>query len=186
MIWNEGSLESIFEKVGEENGMRRNSIIRTVNSLLRYYYNAKTRQNSFNKETIMNLTKYEAKSIKGITVPGKSWELIEKVKVVLREESFMTVFLSHKMNGLTDDEVFEIRDNAVKYLEEKYGRVVHVIDNFHHDNVPEDAGRIWHLGESIKMMEKADGIYFCPGWMDAKGCQIEYKVCRTYGLKILD
>ena len=186
MIRNEGSLEAIFEKVGHENGMRRNTIFRTVNSLLRYYYNYRTRENGFTKEAIMHLTKYEAKDIKGISIPGKSWELIEKVQVVLKEESAITVFLSHKMNGLTDDEVFEIRDNAVKYLEEKYGRVVHVIDNFHHENVPEDAGRIWHLGESIKKMEEADAIYFCPGWMDAKGCQIEYEICRTYGLKILD
>lgn len=186
MLWNEGSLESIFEKVGYENGMRRNVICRTVNSLLRYYYNARTRQNGFTKETIMNLTKFEAKNIKGITLNGRSWELIEKVQAVLKEESCMTVFLSQQMMGLTEKEIFEIRDNAVKYLEEKYGRRIRVIDNFHHENVPSDAGRIWHLGESIKKMEEADAIYFCPGWMDAKGCQIEYEICRTYGLKILD
>ena len=89
------------------------------------------------------------------------------------------------MNGLTDEEILQVRKEAYEFLTANYGEI-DIIDNFHHDNAPDDAGRIWHLGESIKLMEKADGVYFCPGWMDAKGCRIEYEICKVYGLDILN
>lgn len=97
----------------------------------------------------------------------------------------MRVFISQKMNGLTEEEVYRTRKNAQEYLVGKYGKV-DIIESYIHQNVPNDAGRLWYLGESIKMMEKADGVYFCPGWEEAKGCQIEYEICRIYGLRILD
>lgn len=96
----------------------------------------------------------------------------------------MKVFLSHKMTGLTEEEVMKIRNEALEYLQETYGEI-ELIDNYHHKDVPENAGRLWHLGTSIRMMEEADAIYFCDGWEDAKGCCIEYEICKTYGIKIL-
>ena len=73
----------------------------------------------------------------------------------------MKVFLSHPMSGLSESEVMNIRNEAVKLLTEKYGEIK-IIDNYHHNNVvPENAGRLWHLGTSIRQMEEADAIYFC-------------------------
>lgn len=174
-------MKKIIRDVGVELGFKESTITRTINSLCRYY--------SFNSNPvdICDLTKTEAKDIHGINVNGGSWKLVEEVKVVLKEKLYLTVFLSHPMNGLTEEEIFEIRDKAVKHLERKYdGKKINVIDNVHHWDAPANAGRLWHLGESIKMMNEADGVYFCPGWMNAKGCQIEYEVCKTYGLVILD
>ena len=97
----------------------------------------------------------------------------------------MKVFLSHKMSGLSEEEVMSIRKEAMTYLQNRYGDI-DIIDNYHHKNVPENAWRLWHLGASIQQMEEADAIYFCKGNDDCNGCHIEKEICRTYGLKILD
>ena len=97
----------------------------------------------------------------------------------------MKVFLSHKMNGLTEKEVMKIRKEALNYLQSKYGEI-ELIDNYNHINVPTDAGRLWHLGASIQLMEKADAIYFCPGWSSANGCVIEHHICYMYKLNIIE
>lgn len=98
----------------------------------------------------------------------------------------MRVFLSHKMTGLTSKEVFKIRSEAKKYLTNKYGSNIEVIDNYHHYDAPENAGRLWHLGRSIMMLDKADAVYFVPGhWKNAKGCWVERVIVNIYGLKVL-
>lgn len=76
------------------------------------------------------------------------------------------------------------RERILKWLQEKYGDV-ELIDNYNHDDAPENAGRLWHLGRSIQMMEEADAILFVIGWSRAKGCLVEYEVAVQYGLKIL-
>lgn len=96
----------------------------------------------------------------------------------------MKVFLSHKMSGLTEEQVMNLRYQALEYLIGKYGNNIELIDNYHHEDVPENAGRIWHLGTSIRMMEEADLIVFCPGWKEANGCKIEYTICRLYDLRL--
>ena len=96
----------------------------------------------------------------------------------------MKVFLSHPMSGLSQTDVLHIRLQAYDHLQEKYGDI-ELIDNYNHENVPEDAGRLWHLGASIQQMGQADAIYFCPGWMSANGCQIEHEICKLYELRVL-
>ena len=93
----------------------------------------------------------------------------------------MKVFLSHQMSGLSEEKVYQIRKTALDFLQSKYGQI-EVIDNYHHKNVPDNAGRLWHLGTSIRMMEQADLIYFCEGWTNAKGCLIEKAICDVYKL----
>lgn len=97
----------------------------------------------------------------------------------------MKVFLSHRMSGLSEEEVMHIRQKAIDYLTDKYGKI-EVIDNYHHDNALENAGRIWHLGISISQMDEADVIYFCPGWEIANGCIIEREICKLYNLVIIE
>lgn len=97
----------------------------------------------------------------------------------------MKVFLSHKMSGLTEDEVTLIRQKAIEYLTDRYGKI-EVIDNYHHNDAPANAGRLWHLGKSIGQMEEADAIYFCPGWNTANGCLLEMLICKLYNLVIIE
>lgn len=99
----------------------------------------------------------------------------------------MKVFLSHKMNGLTKEQVKIIRVEATLYLKTRYGQNIEIIDNYNHKDVPENAGRLWHLGTSIKQMEEADAVYFCKGHCeDANGCKVERMICELYGLKVLE
>ena len=97
----------------------------------------------------------------------------------------LKVFLSHPMSGLTEDEVNKIRNQAISELKERYSKI-EVIDNYNHENVPPNAGRLWHLGASIQQMEQADGVYFCGHWRSAKGCLIERRICADYGILILN
>ena len=60
----------------------------------------------------------------------------------------MKVFLSHPMSGLKEDEVMTLRMSVLEYLRNKYDTYIELIDNYHHENVPENAGRLWHLGTS--------------------------------------
>lgn len=97
----------------------------------------------------------------------------------------MKVFLSHPMRGLTEKEVEEMRNDAITTLRQILGEDMEVIDNYHHQDVPEDAGRLWHLGRSIQQLETSDLVYFCPGWQKAKGCRIEHQIAKMYGVPIL-
>lgn len=97
----------------------------------------------------------------------------------------MKVFLSHDMHGLDESQVMEIRRKATELLSSKYGEI-EIIDNYHHTDIPENAGRLWHLGTSIRQMEEADAIYFCDLNSTAKGCLIETLVATLYHLRILN
>ena len=97
----------------------------------------------------------------------------------------MKVFLSHMMSGLAEEDVMKIRRDAECYLREKYGDI-EIIDNYHHKNVPEDAGRLWHLGASIQQLEQADAIYFCEGFTNTNGCEVESLICKLYDLKVIN
>ena len=97
----------------------------------------------------------------------------------------MKVFVSHPMHGKTDEEVEAIRSDALKYLKAIYGNDITLIDNYHHDNAPKDAGRLWHLGASIQQMETADAFYFCGDYKKSYGCLVERLIVMLYDLKLL-
>lgn len=98
----------------------------------------------------------------------------------------MKVFIAHKMSGLTEKEVANIRRKARTYLMEKYKNDIVILDNYHHDDAPKDAGRLWHLGKSIQLLEQADAVYFVKGrWMNAKGCWVERFIAFIYRLRTL-
>ena len=98
----------------------------------------------------------------------------------------MRVFLSHPMRGLSEEKVMKIRESALTYLQAVYGEDVQLIDNYHHDDAPKNAGLLWHLGRSIQMMGEVDAVYFCGDWGNARGCCVEERVARYYGLKVLE
>lgn len=91
----------------------------------------------------------------------------------------MKVFISQPMYGLSDEEVLATRAEAVEFVSRAYGEV-EVIESYIHENVPANAGRLWHLGESIKLMSEAELVVFCPGYECARGCRVEEKICEEY------
>lgn len=89
------------------------------------------------------------------------------------------LFISQPMRGKTDEEILKERQKAIKEAERVVGEQVEVIDSFF-QNAPADARPLWFLGESIKLLAKADVAYFASGWQEARGCKIEHECAVEY------
>jgi len=92
------------------------------------------------------------------------------------------VFISQPMNGLTDEQILNERENIKEYLKKKLGKDIEFIDSFIQD-YPEniyDNQAVWYLGKSIEFLSQADLVYFARGWRDARGCRIEYEIAKEY------
>ena len=99
----------------------------------------------------------------------------------------MKIMLSHPMLGISENEVLQLRENVSSLIKDRFGDV-EIIDNYHHDDAPENAGRLWHLGRSIQQMGEVDAVYFCGDYSNSKalGCLVEHIICRLYKIKILN
>lgn len=96
----------------------------------------------------------------------------------------MKVFISQPMHGKKVREVLKERHDLEIIIRRQYPDA-EFVENYFHRDVPSDAERLWHLGESIKLLDKVDAIYFCDGWEKANGCIIEHNIALLYKIKIL-
>ena len=104
----------------------------------------------------------------------------------MRDEIKLYIFISQPMHGLSMKQIMDLRqDIIVKRLNLHRGHV-RIIDNINKEDIPYEAGRVWCLGDSIKLMDEADIVVFAPGWEKARGCRIEHKVCEEYGIPYID
>lgn len=94
----------------------------------------------------------------------------------------MKVFISQPMNGLPDDLVLHER---MKIIYRLHIDPIDVINSFIKE-VPEGAGRIWCLGDSIRLMDQADLVVFHKDWKKARGCRIEHDVCMAYKIPYVE
>lgn len=94
------------------------------------------------------------------------------------------LFISQPMNGKTDEEIKNERDEAVAIAKEVLGEEVEVIDSFF-QNAPHEAKPLWFLGKSLELLSTADCVFFAKGWENARGCKIEHECAKQYGIKIL-
>ena len=104
----------------------------------------------------------------------------------------MNIFISQPFYERDAEEVMEERERIfsdfVKWNEEakvflSEGEYV-LIDNYHKQNIPQDAGRLWCLGNSIQLMDKADLVIFAPGWNEANGCLVERRIVSAYQIPV--
>ena len=97
------------------------------------------------------------------------------------------IMISQPMAGLTDFEIDEARENAVKLLESKGFEIVDTLfSEFTYKDLSDlDIKHIplYYLSQSLKYMSKCDAVYFCKGWENARGCEIEHKAAVEYGLE---
>lgn len=42
----------------------------------------------------------------------------------------------------------------------------------------------YHMGKDIEGLLECDVVYFAPGWVDSKGCNLEYAAAKIYGKTI--
>lgn len=97
------------------------------------------------------------------------------------------LFVSQPMNGLTQDEVFAVREKAIEDAGRKIGESVIVLDAFILEDSPEDANTgLWYLAKSLMVMSDADVAYFCKGWENARGCKIEHTCALEYGIEVIE
>ena len=90
------------------------------------------------------------------------------------------LFISQPMRGKTDEEILAERADAVQAARDALGEEVEVIDSFF--GTSDMSHALEYLGESLKLLAKADIAYFAPGWRDARGCKIEHVCADAYGI----
>jgi hypothetical protein len=89
----------------------------------------------------------------------------------------MKIMISQPMNGKTEKQIKDEREELVRKLVEEGHEVL--------DTIFTDfdcyASPIAYLARSIQVLDKADAVIFMKGWEYARGCRIEYDVAREYG-----
>ena len=95
------------------------------------------------------------------------------------------LFISQPMNGLTDEDILNAREEAVKAVEKEIGEKVELIDSFITESPKSKNIPLWYLAKSIECLSHADIAYFGKGWQDARGCLIEYECAVKYGVKVI-
>lgn len=92
------------------------------------------------------------------------------------------LFISQPMRGKTDEEILVAREKAIAKAKKLVGEPIEVIDSFF-QSAPVDAKPLWYLGESLKLLAKADIAYFAEGWDEAIGCKIEFMCTIGYNIE---
>lgn len=97
----------------------------------------------------------------------------------------MKVFISQPMRDKTNEYIKKERQAAIEYAKKELGENVEVIDSFF-ENAPHGAKPLWFLGKSFELLSTADVAVFIGDWINYRGCNMEYKACREYGIKVVD
>lgn len=106
----------------------------------------------------------------------------------MKKKKFM---ISQPMRGLSDEQILEVREKALKWLDANGYELVdtffqgqwadkELLENEDVRQVP-----ILFLAKSISKMAYCDGVYFCNGWINARGCVMEHNIAESYGLEII-
>lgn len=90
----------------------------------------------------------------------------------------MKVMISQPMNGKTEEQIRQEREELIKKIQEDGDTYV---DTIFKDNVPEGYDiPIYYLAKSIETIAYVDKIIFMNGWDKARGCIIEHEVATSY------
>ena len=98
----------------------------------------------------------------------------------------MKIFISQPMSDKTDEQILSERSKAVSKIKELYpNEEVEIIDSFF-EGAPHDAKPLWFLGKSFEALSSADLAYFIDGWREYRGCMLEHRACKDYGIKTIE
>lgn len=90
----------------------------------------------------------------------------------------MKVMISQPMNGKSEEQIRQERDNLIKRIEAEGDTY---IDTIFQDEVPKGCDiAVYYLAKSIEAIAYADKIIFMNGWDKARGCIIEHEVAISY------
>lgn len=98
------------------------------------------------------------------------------------------IFISQPMNGLSDLQISKDRARIIEglYNEGYEPDEITVIDTFIEKNAPDNVNSgLWYLGKSLELLADADIAVFAKGWRNARGCRIEFKCAKEYGISYI-
>ena len=98
------------------------------------------------------------------------------------------VFISQPMNGKTDLQIDKDRARVIEGLYNEGYRAdeITIIDSLIDEPAPDNVNSgLWYLGKSLEMLADADIAVFAKGWRGARGCQIEFKCAKEYGISYI-
>ena len=115
-----------------------------------------------------------------ITVDQDKYDELIKIQTLYREriDKKMKIMISQPMNGKTQKQIEEEREELVKSLKAKGYEVVNTI----FAETPDEAQDkpLFYLAKSIDAMSKVDAVIFMKGWENARGCKIELEIAVKY------
>ncbi len=115
-----------------------------------------------------------------ITVDQDKYDELIKIQTLYREriDKKMKIMISQPMNGKTQKQIEEEREELVKSLKAKGYEVVNTI----FAETPDEAQDkpLFYLAKSINAMSKVDAVIFMKGWENARGCKIEHEIAVKY------
>lgn len=97
------------------------------------------------------------------------------------------VFISVPMRGRTDEDIKSDIERAKEKVRSAMGDV-EFANSFYGDDVESrecDAKKhpgLAYLGRSLKDMADCNIVFFCNGWEHARGCWLEKRAAKSYGL----
>lgn len=98
------------------------------------------------------------------------------------------VFISQPMNGLSDSQIEKDRERVITGLY-RFGYEpdeITIIDSFIKENAPDNVNSgLWYLGKSLELLADADIVVFAKGWRNARGCFLEWKCAKAYGISYI-
>lgn len=103
----------------------------------------------------------------------------------------MKAMLSQPMAGKSEEEIRATREKAIKALEKRNYEIVNTLftDEWYSSDKMKERGVVQiplcFLAKSLENMSLCHAVYFCKGWEQARGCQIEHDAAVAYGLTIL-
>lgn len=96
----------------------------------------------------------------------------------------MKIMISQPMQNKTNEQIKKEREEIIKKFNKMH---IEVINTLFTEEAPDNCNTaVYYLGKSISAMKDIDALYLCDDWNLARGCRIEEKVAREYGIKILN
>lgn len=96
----------------------------------------------------------------------------------------MKIMISQPMGGISESEILKRREQvSQRFIMDGH----EVLDTYYTFECPITvlSPPLFCLGASLMDMAKADAVYFCKGWENARGCIIEHSAATAYGIAIL-
>lgn len=97
--------------------------------------------------------------------------------------------ISQPMASKTAEEIKVTHNKAIKKLNELGYKLINTLftDEWVAKEKTNDVANmpLWFLAKSLQKMSECDAVYFCRGWENTRGCNVEHEAANLYGLKLI-